>query len=101
VKLFLKNKNILFAKNHCEFHVRTILVCTLYSIKYGTSRIINDDSRVMLQTVASLIGNSRDVIYDHNVFIVHATGFVILSFNCPGLNTQAVVIIRTEKALVR
>jgi TRAP-type mannitol/chloroaromatic compound transport system permease large subunit len=24
-----------FAKNHCEVQVRTILVCTLYSIKYG------------------------------------------------------------------
>ncbi len=36
VKLFLKNKNILLAKNHCEMQVLTILVCTLYSIKYGT-----------------------------------------------------------------
>ncbi len=24
-----------FAKNHCEIQVRTILVCALYSIKYG------------------------------------------------------------------
>jgi hypothetical protein len=24
------------AKNHCEFQVHTILVCTLYSVKYGT-----------------------------------------------------------------
>ncbi len=35
MKLFLKNKNICFAKNHCEIQVRTILVCPLYSIKYG------------------------------------------------------------------
>jgi hypothetical protein len=35
VKLFLKNKNNIFAKNHCEIKVRTILVCALYSIKYG------------------------------------------------------------------
>ncbi len=35
VKLFLKNKNNFFAKNHCEIQVRTILVYTLYSIKYG------------------------------------------------------------------
>jgi len=27
VKLILKNKNIFFAKNHCEIQVRTILVC--------------------------------------------------------------------------
>ena len=26
-----------FAKNHCEIQVRAILVCTLYSIKYGSS----------------------------------------------------------------
>ncbi len=28
-------KNPFFAKNHCEIQVRTILVYTLYSIKYG------------------------------------------------------------------
>ncbi len=33
MKLFLKNKNNFFAKNHCEIQVHTILVCTLYSIK--------------------------------------------------------------------
>ncbi len=27
-------KNFFFAKNHCEIQVHTILVCTLYSIKY-------------------------------------------------------------------
>jgi hypothetical protein len=36
VKLFFKIKITFFAKNHCEFQVRTILVCTLYSIKYGS-----------------------------------------------------------------
>ncbi len=35
MRLFLKNKNNFFAKNHCEIQVRTILVCTLYSIEYG------------------------------------------------------------------
>jgi hypothetical protein len=35
MKLFLKNKNIFFAKNQCEIQLNTILVCTLYSIKYG------------------------------------------------------------------
>ncbi len=37
MKLFLKNKNNFFAKNYCEIQVRTILVCTLYSIKYGNT----------------------------------------------------------------
>jgi len=38
-----------------------------------TSRIIIDDSRVTLQMLASLAGNSIDVIYNSNVFIVQAT----------------------------
>jgi hypothetical protein len=25
-----------FAKNHCEIQVHTLLVCAIYSIKYGT-----------------------------------------------------------------
>jgi len=29
-------KKTFFAKNHCEIQVHTILVCALYSIKYGT-----------------------------------------------------------------
>jgi hypothetical protein len=33
-KLFFKN-DFFFAKNHCEIQVSTILVCALYSIKYG------------------------------------------------------------------
>jgi hypothetical protein len=36
MKLFLKNKNNFFAKNHCEIQVHTILVCAFYSVKYGT-----------------------------------------------------------------
>jgi len=28
-------REIFFSKNHCEIQVRTILVCALYSIKYG------------------------------------------------------------------
>jgi hypothetical protein len=37
VKLFLIKINKVFAKNHCEIQVRTILVCALYSIKHGTT----------------------------------------------------------------
>jgi hypothetical protein len=33
--IFLKTKIVVFAKNHCEFQVHTVLVCTLYTIKYG------------------------------------------------------------------
>ncbi len=40
MKLFLKNKNNFFATNHCEIQVRTILVCALYSIKYGILSVI-------------------------------------------------------------
>ncbi len=38
-----------------------------------TSRIIIDDSRVMLQIVASHIDDSRGISYDFNMFIVQAT----------------------------
>jgi hypothetical protein len=31
----VSNKNNFFAKNHYEIQLRTLLVCTLYSIKYG------------------------------------------------------------------
>jgi hypothetical protein len=37
------------------------------------SRIIIDDSRVMLQIVESLIDDSRGVIYNCNMFIVKVT----------------------------
>ncbi len=35
-----------FALNHCEIQVRTILVRTLYSIKYGTFLDICDEIKV-------------------------------------------------------
>ncbi len=41
------------------------------------SRITIDDSRLMLQIVTSLTDNSRCVIYNHNVFIVLATGLLL------------------------
>jgi hypothetical protein len=37
------------------------------------SKIVIDDSRVMLQIVMSLTDDSIDVIYDCNIFTVHAT----------------------------
>jgi hypothetical protein len=48
------------------------------------SRIVIDDSRVMLQMVASVTDNSRVVIYDHIMFIVHATELSVLfkNFSC-------------------
>ncbi len=38
-EIILEMKNNFFAKNHCEIQVRTILVCTLYSIKYSMCRL--------------------------------------------------------------
>ncbi len=38
-----------------------------------TSRIVIDNSRVMIQIVASLTDNSRGVIYDPSMFIVQTT----------------------------
>ncbi len=42
------------------------------SVNYA-SRIINDDSRAMLQIVTSLTDISRGAIYNCNVFTVQAT----------------------------
>ncbi len=39
----------------------------------GASRIIIDDSRAMLQIVASLTDSSRGVSHNRNIFIVHST----------------------------
>jgi hypothetical protein len=44
----------------------------------AASRIIIDDSTVMLQIVASLNGNSRGIIYSQNMFGVQATTY----FSC-------------------
>ncbi len=38
------------------------------------SQIVIDNSRLMLEIVASLTDDSRGVIYNHNMFIVQATG---------------------------
>jgi hypothetical protein len=40
----------------------------------GASRTVSDNSRVSLIIVASLIEDSIGLIYDHNMFIVQATG---------------------------
>ncbi len=34
-EIILENKDNFFVKYHCEIQVPTILVCALYSIKYG------------------------------------------------------------------
>jgi hypothetical protein len=46
VKLFLKNKFKKYAKNHDEIHVRTTLICTLYSIKYGNNESLLGPSQI-------------------------------------------------------
>ncbi len=52
-------------------------------------KIALDDSRVMLQIVASLTYNSRGIIYECNVFIIHATdakkrNFSYIPYKWPG-----------------
>ncbi len=42
------------------------------------SMIIIDNYRVALQIVASLTDDSRGSIYDHNMFIVQATGSMVV-----------------------
>jgi hypothetical protein len=42
--------------------------------------IVNDDSRVMFQIVASLTDNFRGAIYDHNMFKVQTTASESVSF---------------------
>ncbi len=54
------------------------------------SRIVIDDSRVMLQMVPSVTDNSRVVMYDHNIFIVHAIELSVL-FNIFSCNTHECV----------
>ncbi len=41
---------------------------------YKPMMILNDDSRVINKLEASLTDDARVVIYDHHMFIVHATG---------------------------
>ncbi len=44
------------------------------------SRIVINDSRVILQIVASLTDNCRGVTYDRNLFIVQATAHLKKTF---------------------
>ncbi len=43
------------------------------------SMIVIDDSIVILQIVVSFTDNSRGAIYDHIMFIVQATGYILMS----------------------
>jgi len=57
--------------------------------------ITNDDSRMMLQVVASLTYDSRGINYDHNMFIVQATRMLVTrvmsypSLSCLGFDLEA------------
>jgi hypothetical protein len=46
---------------------------------YKLMPIVNDDSRVINKLEASLIDNGRVLIYDRHMFIVQATGLVLLT----------------------
>ncbi len=50
---------------------------------YKPMTIVNDDSRVVNKLGASHTDDARVVIYDHNMLIVQATGFVLLAEVCP------------------
>jgi hypothetical protein len=59
-----------------------IIISDAYTLNSKTSvndtfRIAIDDSRVMLQIVASLTDDSRGIIYNFNMFIVLATAVSI------------------------
>ncbi len=52
------------------------------------SKIIIDNSRVMKKIVASLTNNSRGVIYNRNMFIVQAPGYLAF-FNLGTIEFQS------------
>ncbi len=66
MKLVLKNKNIFVAKNDCEIQVRTILVCTLYSIKYGIVSNPLSEEQCLLQSVFNDAGYSNQFLFISN-----------------------------------
>jgi hypothetical protein len=41
-EIILAKQNLFFAKNQCKIQVRTILVCALYWIKYGTLTLLSE-----------------------------------------------------------
>jgi hypothetical protein len=62
VKLLLKIKNNFFAKNYCEIQVRTILICALYSIKYGIEVDLKNRIK-MFSNVSREIGSLLSLVY--------------------------------------
>jgi hypothetical protein len=42
--------------------------------------IANDNSRVINKLEASLTDDTRVIIYDRHIFIVHDTGFLLFTF---------------------
>jgi hypothetical protein len=71
-KLTLGNSEFVGTWNLVFHSADTIFTCRLYS---KPMTIENDDSRVVNQLEASLIGNARVIIYDHHMFIVQATAY--------------------------
>jgi hypothetical protein len=55
---------------HDDCHIM-IVMCGLY---YKHVTTVNDDSSITNKGIFQLIGNARVVIYDHNRFIIQATG---------------------------
>ena len=76
-EIILEKQNIFFAKNHCEIQVRTILVCTLYSIKYGTS-LPNFRLEIALDCFSVAHVNAPQIFGAENVFQQNFYFFVSL-----------------------
>ena len=66
------------------------------------SRIIIDDSRVMLQIVASLTDDSRGVIYNRNVFYSrgHKSELTASFYQVPNLNLTLLLFNFTQVKFV-
>ncbi len=70
-------KDILcFLKGKDSIVYRVLVACIINSLQFwnDASRILTDNSRVMLQIVASLIDNYRGVIYNNRGIIKTRTG---------------------------
>jgi hypothetical protein len=56
------------------FHPRLMFVGKASGMYYKYITILNFESSIVNKLVPSLTGDAKVVIYDHYMFIVHATG---------------------------
>jgi len=63
--------------NACTINVLMSVIDDCSVINYKNIMVVNDTSRVIRMTTqlgASLTDDSRSIIYNHNMFIIQATG---------------------------